>query len=296
MANLAIDVMRKLYVDEDGFTMEDCENYLQLVSGAPLGRKQKAERYDQCTAITEYVRAADGDSLVAEIRSAIKLVSTKTPPMVLAALTAMDWRQALQERFPFLLERLTNDGPCETSGASERCIPYIDDIAKLGPYGADAAVQFGELAISNRSFDGSVNAHARVALEKVTVAWKGNVERRIKELANIIPESDVYEKKTLAEEAAAYASFPQYTRSVNNAFAPLLSNGETFMSAVTAIAGGGERSKDMVPQILDAVPKAKEEDVYRFSGDTVAHELEKIVGYPAIEEIRADYGWKCHCW
>ena len=92
MTSLHMDAMRKLYVDEDGFTMGDCNNYLQLVSGAPLGRKQKAERYNQCTAITEYVKTATGDSFVAGIISAIKLVSTKTPLMVMATLTAMDWR------------------------------------------------------------------------------------------------------------------------------------------------------------------------------------------------------------
>ena len=193
------------------------------------------------------------------------------------------------------MQMLTGEGPCDVRwGVQEGCIPYIDDIAKLGSDGADAAVQLGKIVTANRSLEGSVNAHARVALEKV--AQEGDIEGRIKELVNLIPKSDLYEKQTLAEEAAAYASFPQYTKSVNNTFAPLLSDAETFESALTAIAGGGERSKDMVSKILNAVPKYERSNFGRLRGDAIAHELEKIVGSAAIGEIRTGHGWKCHHW
>ncbi len=281
MANLAIDVLRRLYVDEDGFTMEDCKNYLQIVSGAPLGDEQKATRNNQCAAITEYVRAAD-DSFVAGTRSAMKLVSTGVPSKVQAALAAMDWKQALRERFPFLLEKLTGEEPCDR----EYCIPYIDDVAKLGHDGNDAALQLNAIANSGSLFAGSVRAHARVALEKVT--QHGNVEERIVELAKIIVIPGWNQQRDdLANEAAVYASFPQYTESVKKAFAPLLPDRRTFESAVTAIAGGEKRSKDMITQILVAIPKIDERSPY-FDGDLFSREFEKIAGYDAAKKNKGD--------
>lgn len=60
MVNFATEGMLKLYTDADGFTTEDCYNYLEIVSGAPLGAPQRRTVNDQCEAITEYIGEADG--------------------------------------------------------------------------------------------------------------------------------------------------------------------------------------------------------------------------------------------
>jgi len=296
MANLALDAvgtlnaMKKLYVDEDGFTSQDCNSYLQLVSGATLGDEQKAIRRNQCAAITEYIRAADSDSFNAKIRSAVKLVLAKAPPVVLGALVAMDWRQALQDRLPFLLERLTNDNGACGKDIFTDCVSYIDDIAKMGPYATIVTGQLGRLAAADNYSYRGVNAHARVALEKV--AGQGKVEERIKELAGLIAEPkenkyEHYKNDWLTEEAAEYAGFPQYTKAVNDAFAPLLSDEKLYMWAVTAIAGGGKRSRYMVRQILGAAPIKNK----YFDGDELMHKLEKILDYYEVRRLRKLTGW-----
>lgn len=301
MGNFATEGLKKLYTDGDGFTTEDCIAYQELVDGAPLGEDERLANNGKCWAITEYVEEAEAGK--SSVKTLQKMITSGVSPKIYKALTSTDWRQALSARFPYLMAELSddvNDLPWTSDSQA------IVSIGRIGKYDAETVLLLNDVIARVEDYHSDIRADAYVARGRIDPKKKGDVKARIQELASELVRNGSFDghNENIVKEAERFASYPEYTDEVVKNFKPLLNDtynrdrGEKFLLAVKAIAGGGERVKDVVPEIMANIPIDISGEKYfeKNLGDDFAHQLEKIIGYKETAVIRQARHYECSCW